>query len=76
MISNEKVLNHKFLELIYIYNFYFGGFFVQIYLNNSKFEYENMTSSHSPHLRNKMTKKHQQTCKWFSGSVCPPYGSG
>ena len=27
-------------------------------LNNSKFEYQNMTSSHSPNLRNKMTNKH------------------
>jgi hypothetical protein len=37
MILNGKVINYKFLELIKIYNFYFGHFSIWICLNNLKF---------------------------------------
>ena len=45
MISNENVINNKVVEIIKIYNFYFDHFFVQLCLNNSKFEFQNMRAS-------------------------------
>ena len=45
MISNEKVVNYKVLELIEIYNFYFGHFSIELCLNNSKFKFQKMTTS-------------------------------
>ena len=38
MISAEKVMKVKVIELIKIYNFYFGHFSVGLCLNNSNFE--------------------------------------
>ena len=45
MISNENVINNKVVEIIKIYNFYFGHFFIRLCLNNSKFEFQNMRAS-------------------------------
>jgi len=36
MISNEKIVNKKVVELIEVYNFSFGHIFIQYCLNNSK----------------------------------------
>ena len=45
MISNENVINNKVVEIIKIYNIYFGHFFIRLCLNNSKFEFQNMRAS-------------------------------
>jgi len=45
MISNVKGVNEKVVELIKIYNFYFGHLSFQLCLNNSIFEYQNTTSN-------------------------------
>ena len=42
MISNKKVINNKVVELIEIYNFYFGHVSIRLYFNNSKFELQDM----------------------------------
>jgi hypothetical protein len=34
MISNEKVINNKVVELIEIYKFYFGNVSIHVRLNN------------------------------------------
>jgi hypothetical protein len=44
MISNEKVINTKVIELIEIYNYYFGHLRIQLYLNNLNFEFQKMTT--------------------------------
>ena len=47
MISNKKVINNKVVkvvEVIEIYNFYFGHVSIRLYFNNSKFEFQNMTT--------------------------------
>ena len=44
MISNRKVVNNKVVELIEIYNFGFGHFFILVGLGNSKFECQNMSN--------------------------------
>jgi len=40
MMSNEKVMNIKVVDLNKIYNFYFGKLFMWLYLNHSNFEYQ------------------------------------
>jgi hypothetical protein len=45
MNSNEKVDNIKVVEIIEIYNFYFGHFSARFFLDNSNFEFQNMTTS-------------------------------
>ena len=45
MISNEKVINNKVVELIETYNFGPGHFFVRIRLGNFKFEFQNLINS-------------------------------
>jgi hypothetical protein len=36
MISNKKVVNYKFSQLLEIYKFYFGGFFLRGHLKIPK----------------------------------------
>ena len=45
MISNKNIINNKVVEIIKIYNFYFGHFFIRLCLNNSKFEFQNIRAS-------------------------------
>jgi hypothetical protein len=47
MISNEKVINIKVVQLIKIYYFYFGHHSIWLCLNNSKFEFQEMTTSNN-----------------------------
>jgi hypothetical protein len=47
MTSNEKVINHKFIKLIKIYNFYFGHYSIGLCLNSSNFEFQKMTTSNN-----------------------------
>jgi hypothetical protein len=44
MISNEKVVNTKGIELIEIYNYYFCHLPIRLYLNNPNFEFQKMTT--------------------------------
>ena len=45
MIWTQKVMNIKVVVLIKIYNFYFGHLFMLLNLNNSNFEFQQMTTS-------------------------------
>ena len=45
MISNEKVINNKVVDLIETYNFGIGHFFIQIHLGNFKSEFQNLINS-------------------------------
>ena len=45
MISNEKVINNKVVDLIETYNFDIGDFFIQSRLCNFKFEFQNLINS-------------------------------
>ena len=47
MISNEKVMNIKVVQLIKIYNFYFGHLSMWLCLNNSKFEFQETINSNN-----------------------------
>ena len=47
MTSNEKVINHKFIKLINIYNFYFDHYSIGLCLNSSNFKFQNMTTSNN-----------------------------
>ena len=40
MTSNEKVINHKFIKLIKIYNFYFGHYSIELCLNSSNLNFK------------------------------------
>jgi hypothetical protein len=46
-ISDEKVMNMKVVELIKIYNFYFGHLFMWLCLNNLNFEFQEMVNSNN-----------------------------
>ena len=66
MISNEKVVNYKVLELIEIYNFYFGHFSIELCLNNSNFKFQkNDNFKQDFEIANDSSWKshHQQSCK-------------
>ena len=45
MISNENLINTKVVQLINIYNFYFGQLVIWQNLNLSNLKFEKMTSS-------------------------------
>ena len=45
MISTKKVMKMKVVELIKLYNFYFGHLFMSLNLNHSNFEFQQMTVS-------------------------------
>ena len=45
MISTEKVVKIKVVKLIKYNNFYFGHLFMSLNLNNSNFEFQEMTAS-------------------------------
>ena len=45
MLSTRKVININVVVLIKIYNFYFGHIFMSLNLNNSNFEFQQMTTS-------------------------------
>jgi hypothetical protein len=57
MISNEKVVNNKVVEIIEIYNFYFGYLSTRLCLNNQKLGFQNMIIS------NKILKQQMITTK-------------
>ena len=45
MIWTQKVMNIRVVELIKLYNFYFGHLFMWLNLNNWNFEFQQMTTS-------------------------------
>jgi hypothetical protein len=53
MTSNENFVNIKVIELIEIYNFYFGHLFLQLNLDNSNFQFQKMITSNKS-LRHQM----------------------
>jgi hypothetical protein len=47
MILNQKVMNIKVVQLIKIYNFYFDHLSMWLFLDNSKFEFQEMITSNN-----------------------------
>ena len=73
MISDEKVMNMKVVELIKIYNFYFGHIFMWLCLNNSKFEFQEMENSNNILKHQMISSKKSWIWKLYNSSRCTTF---
>ena len=59
MIRTQKVMNIKVVELIKLYNFYFGHLSISLNLSHSNFEFQQMTAWHTKWFE---LKNHKHKC--------------